>query len=227
MQFQKSELNDLPESYNYAFDAHGFFCGIVKKQKHPMREGEYLTPANSTHIKPDLVEGYRPKWSGVKWDLISKNPEVLEVESVVSKKVLEAKRDETFDCLKNSLSDFMKCEVRTFVDERADLFLKNFGVFIDDTTKEFEKKAFHEHLNMNDKFKSLEDSFFSRLQEMLNQIEEKRNELEILKNDVSILVGSLRVDQIEQKSFFGKIVDYFKSKEPALIEPPGESGGKV
>ena len=62
--------------YAYTYSDDGFFCGISKMQEAQMQPGLFLLPGNSTKIKPQMKEGFIPRWNGTAWDLIEKKTAV-------------------------------------------------------------------------------------------------------------------------------------------------------
>lgn len=227
------DKTEIPPSYRYAFDAQGFYVGIVKAQPHPFKEGEFLTPANSCCERPSFVEGFRPRWDGTQWSL-EPNPLKKVVQSVVPESVIEAKRDEMFEHLRKNLADLLTSELRSRIDERVEEAFPLFTKLVTDSSRSFLNLVKDEKISTDQRFKNLEDQFFNRIQDLINQLEEKRNAVDILIQNVDALCvrvenerKMIEAENVAERSFFGKVVDYFRSKEPALVEPENKSSGEV
>lgn len=57
----------------YIYDNDKFYVGEMTCQIDPLesqKQGKdiYLTPANSTNIKPTIIEGAKPRWTGTAWE---------------------------------------------------------------------------------------------------------------------------------------------------------------
>lgn len=61
-----TEQIEAPIAYIYDDDGYYFMC--KHKQQSPRIKGKFLTPANSTEIKPEIPEGYFAHWNGTGWD---------------------------------------------------------------------------------------------------------------------------------------------------------------
>lgn len=223
MKIEMMDTMDAPPSYRYAYDAEGFYVGIVKAQKHPLREGEYLTPANSCCVRPTFQEGFRPRWDGSVWNLENTSLKKV-VASSVPENVIQAKRDEMFEHLKKNLEGVLVSEVRTMIDERIEESFSLFSKLVADSSRTFLNLAKEEKISTDMRFKNLEDSFFNRIQQMINELDMKKSEIQTMLEEMSALSSNVEMQSVKQKSFFGKVVDYFRSKEPALVEPEIKSG---
>ena len=56
----------------YIYDNDRFYVGEMTCQRDPLeseKQGKniYLTPANSTFDKPEIIEGAKPRWTGEEW----------------------------------------------------------------------------------------------------------------------------------------------------------------
>jgi hypothetical protein len=56
----------------YIYDNDRFYVGEMTCQRDPLesqKQGKdvYLTPANSTNVKPKIIEGAKPRWTGEEW----------------------------------------------------------------------------------------------------------------------------------------------------------------
>ena len=61
-----TEQIEAPIAYIYDDDGYYFMC--KHKQQSPRIKGKFLTPANSTEIKPEIPEGYFAHWNGSGWE---------------------------------------------------------------------------------------------------------------------------------------------------------------
>lgn len=61
-----TEQVEAPIAYIYDDDGYYFMC--KHKQQSPRIKGKFLTPANSTEIKPEIPEGYFGHWNGSEWE---------------------------------------------------------------------------------------------------------------------------------------------------------------
>lgn len=61
-----TEQIEAPIAYIYDDDGYYFMC--KHKQQSPRIKGKFLTPANSTEIKPDIPEGHFGHWNGTEWE---------------------------------------------------------------------------------------------------------------------------------------------------------------
>ena len=61
-----TEQIEAPIAYIYDDDGYYFMC--KHKQQSPRIKGKFLTPANSTEIKPEIPEGYFAHWTGSGWE---------------------------------------------------------------------------------------------------------------------------------------------------------------
>lgn len=61
-----NEQIEAPIAYIYDDDGYYFMC--KHKQQSPRIKGKFLTPANSTEIKPEIHEGYFAHWNGSGWE---------------------------------------------------------------------------------------------------------------------------------------------------------------
>lgn len=57
----------------YIYDNDRFYAGEMTCQLDPLesqKQGKdvYLTPANSTGIKPEIIDGAKPRWTGTAWE---------------------------------------------------------------------------------------------------------------------------------------------------------------
>ena len=52
----------------YIYDDDGYYFMCKHKQQSPRIKGKFLTPANSTEIKPEIPEGYFAHWNGSGWE---------------------------------------------------------------------------------------------------------------------------------------------------------------
>lgn len=57
----------------YIYDNDRFYVGEMTCQRDPLeseKQGKdvYLTPANSTSVKPTITEGAKPRWTGTAWE---------------------------------------------------------------------------------------------------------------------------------------------------------------
>lgn len=57
----------------YIYDEDRFYVGEIECQIDPLeseKQGKniYLTPAKSTFIKPEIIEGSKPRWTGEEWE---------------------------------------------------------------------------------------------------------------------------------------------------------------
>ncbi|SDS49245.1 hypothetical protein SAMN05216198_2073 [Halopseudomonas litoralis] len=57
----------------YQYDAAGIYQGQTEADESPLEPGVWLMPARTTAVAPpdDVPEGHRPRWNGVRWDLIN------------------------------------------------------------------------------------------------------------------------------------------------------------
>lgn len=220
------DKTEIPPSYRYAFDAQGFYVGIVKAQPHPFKEGEFLTPANSCCERPSFVEGFRPRWDGSQWSL-EPNPLKKVVQSVVPESVIEAKRDEMFEHLRKNLADLLTSELRNRIDERVGEAFPLFTKLVTDSSRSFLNLVKDEKISTDQRFKNLEDIFFNRIQQMIVELDEKKRLLDVALEKMEKLHIEIQRENVVERSFFGKVVDYFRSKEPALAEPENKSSGEV
>jgi hypothetical protein len=56
----------------YIYDNDRFYVGEMTCQRDPLesqKQGKdvYLTPANSTSVKPTIIDGSKPRWTGEEW----------------------------------------------------------------------------------------------------------------------------------------------------------------
>lgn len=61
-----TEQIEAPIAYIYDDDGYYFMC--KHKQQSPRIKGKFLTPANSTEIKPEIPDGYFAHWNGSAWE---------------------------------------------------------------------------------------------------------------------------------------------------------------
>ena len=57
----------------YIYDSDRFYVGEMTCQRDPLeseKQGKniYVTPANSTTIQPEIIEGAKPRWTGEAWE---------------------------------------------------------------------------------------------------------------------------------------------------------------
>lgn len=52
----------------YIYDDDGYYFMCKHKQQSPRIKGKFLTPANSTEIKPEIPDGYFAHWNGSAWE---------------------------------------------------------------------------------------------------------------------------------------------------------------
>lgn len=57
----------------YIYDNDRFYVGEMTCQRDPLeseKQGKdvYLTPANSTSIQPEIIDGSKPRWTGEEWE---------------------------------------------------------------------------------------------------------------------------------------------------------------
>ena len=52
----------------YMFDEDGYYYRSKEKQKSPCIPGKYLSPVNSTDVKPNAPDGYFARWNGEVWE---------------------------------------------------------------------------------------------------------------------------------------------------------------
>lgn len=108
MQSEKQRMIPDPENWvhAYAYDEQGFYVGMVRRQPHPFREGEFLLPRAATVERPNFVEGYRPRWNGSAWELTPAT------QAEDSKKVMNEAIDEVKSRIYESVAANAKQEVR-------------------------------------------------------------------------------------------------------------------
>lgn len=119
-------INSEMSNVAYAYDAEGYYIGLVRRQIHPKKEkadaGIYLLPANSTALKPVFMENFKPKFDGVKWNLeairavVPKVPEKVEYSDL---------RQEILDQAVESVESVVSVRVQKSLDEKIGSFLEN------------------------------------------------------------------------------------------------------
>ena len=118
----KSEMSNIA----YAYDADGYYIGLVRRQLHPKKEkadaGIYLLPANSTALKPVFMENFKPKFDGVKWNLEAIRTVVPKVADKVEYSDL---RQEILDQAVQSVESVVSVRVQKSLDEKISSFLEN------------------------------------------------------------------------------------------------------
>lgn len=108
------EVQKDPEGflYAYTYGPDGFYVGMCRMQEDQLNPGKFLLPRSSTRERPQLKEGFIPRWNGQSWDLIEKKAGVRSASENLSER--EKVQAQMFDSVLKNALDVVKSECQRF-----------------------------------------------------------------------------------------------------------------
>lgn len=194
----EKELQNDASGKNYAFgyDEKGFYTGVVRRQPHPIQShrdaGEMLMPANCVEKKPVFKEGFKPKWNGSDWDLVSIETARSEVTQPEINYV-EQKQD-MFSEVCKSASEVVQIEAAKSLDLKIYKFLENQSKYQLDILTECRATINYEVLKCFDDVNAHIIAQAELMRQMIAHCEELKTELITVTKNNMIEVEQRRTD---------------------------------
>lgn len=219
---EEAHLKD-PENkaWAYGYDHDGFYTGVLRRQPHPLPErrdaGEMLMPGNCVTIRPVLKEGFRPRWNGKAWDLVS-------IESLGPKKPLmkslETHSQEAFDRVVQNVQDVAYSYVLRALEDRQNHFVGQQIIFRDQMFQEFGAVMRARFLGETEAMARELEAARAELGNVLKLAETIRDQVFEARTHVILAVAESRSVTVETRSLWDRVTSFWKSKEPVQEELP-------